>query len=108
MQSRSDPTVARGAAMNADGASVAIAALSWISADGEMVNRFCALTGIEPGQMRQAADEPGFLAGVLEFILAHEPTLMRFCEDNRLDPGSVARAHGQLSGGPAPGPGDFA
>jgi len=107
MQSRSDPQAARGAAMNADGASIAIAALSWISADGEMISRFCALTGIEPGQMRLAADEPGFLAGVLEFLLAHEPTLMRFCDDNRIDPAAVQRAHAELSGGAVPGPGDF-
>lgn len=107
MQRQSDPKAAHGAAMNADGSSIAIAALSWISADGEMISRFCALTGIEPGQMRQAASEPGFLAGVLEFLLAHEPTLMRFCDDNGIEPATVQRAHAELAGGAVPGPGDF-
>lgn len=97
---RSDP-------MNADAQSVAIAALSWIAADGEMMSRFCALSGIEPAQIRQAATEPGFLAGVLDFILAHEPTLMRFCDDNGLDPMIVQKAGQRLSGGAVPGPGDF-
>ena len=107
MQSQSDHKAARDAAMNADGSSIAIAALSWISADGEMISRFCALSGIEPGQMRQAADEPGFLAGVLDFVLAHEPTLIRFCDDNAIEPAAVQRAHAELSGGAVPGPGDF-
>ncbi|MEM1378573.1 MAG: DUF3572 domain-containing protein, partial [Pseudomonadota bacterium] len=66
--------------------SIAIAALSWIAADGEQISRFMALTGVEPDQIRAAAQEPGFLAGVLEFLLAHEPTLMRFCDENELSP----------------------
>lgn len=92
--------------MNADAPSIAIAALSWLSADGEMMSRFCALTGIEPDHIRLAAAEPGFLAGVLDFVLTHEPTLMRFCEDNGLDPAVVQRAGLELSGGGVPGPGD--
>ncbi|MEN0000191.1 MAG: DUF3572 domain-containing protein [Pseudomonadota bacterium] len=86
---------------------IAISALSWIAADGEQISRFIALTGIEPDQMRAAASQPGFLAGVLGFLLEHEPTLMRFCEENDLSPTSVQAAYRQLSGAPPPGPGDF-
>ena len=93
--------------MNADAESIAIAALSWIADDGAMTNRFAALSGIEPADMRSAATEPGFLAGVLAFVLAHEPTLLRFCDENGLDPALVARAGQTLSGGVVPGPGDF-
>lgn len=108
MRSANDGTNGTARQMNADGASIAIAALSWLSADGGMTNRFCALTGIAPDRIRQAADEPGFLAGVLDFVLAHEPTLMRFCADNGLDPAAVQRAGAALAGGAVPGPGDFA
>ena len=94
--------------MRADPESIAIAALSWIAADGELINRFAALSGIEPTDMRAAATEPGFLAGVLAFILAHEPTLMRFCDENDLRPEDVAQAGETLAGGAAPGPGDVA
>jgi len=107
MTKRQVPATGDDGAMNADAPSVAIAALSWIAADGEMMNRFCALSGIEPAQIRQAATEPGFLAGVLDFVLAHEPTLMRFCDDNALDPALVQAAAMRLSGGAVPGPGDF-
>lgn len=101
------PETGDNAAMNADAPSVAIAALSWIAADGEMMSRFCALSGIEPAQIRHAATEPGFLAGVLDFLLADEPTLLRFCDENGLDPMLVQKAGQRLSGGAVPGPGDF-
>jgi len=91
---------------NTDAAqNIAIAALGWIASDGEMINRFMGLTGIEAGEMRNAAREPGFLAGVLEFLLAHEPTLMRFCDDNNVDPASIRHACTRLSGGPPYDPG---
>ncbi len=92
--------------MNGDAASLAIAALSWIAADGEQMSRFMALTGIEPAHIRGAAGEPGFLAGVLDFLLSHEPTLLRFCDDNDVAPATIARASLTL-GGAVPGPGDF-
>ncbi|MEO1747216.1 MAG: DUF3572 domain-containing protein [Pseudomonadota bacterium] len=86
---------------------IATSALSWIASDGEQISRFMALTGIEPNQIRAAASEPGFLAGVLEFLLGHEPTLMRFCDDNDLSPTLVQKAYHRLAGAPPPGPGDF-
>lgn len=107
MTKRQAPATSNKGAMNADAPSIAIAALSWIAADGAMMSRFCALSGIEPNQIRQAANEAGFLAGVMDFILAHEPTLMRFCADNDLEPGIVQEAALRLAGGAVPGPGDF-
>ncbi|MEO0544234.1 MAG: DUF3572 domain-containing protein [Pseudomonadota bacterium] len=83
------------------------AALSWIAADGEQISRFMALTGIEPDQIRAAASQPGFLSGVLEFLMGHEPTLLRFCEENDIAPQHVQMAYKRLSGAPVPGPGDF-
>ncbi|MCR4268586.1 DUF3572 domain-containing protein [Nitratireductor sp. ZSWI3] len=78
---------------------IAIAALSFIAADPELLPRFLALTGIEAGQIREAAAEPGFLAGVLGFVLAHEPTLLRFSEASGIAPASVAAAPAALPQG---------
>ena len=78
---------------------VAIAALGWIAGKDEMLSRFLALTGIEASQIRQAAGEPGFLAGVLDFLLAHEPSLMAFCNETGTDPETVQRARERLGGG---------
>lgn len=71
---------------------VAVAALGFIAADPALLPRFLALSGIEACQIRQAAREPGFLAGVLQFIHAHEPTLAAFCEATGTRPAQVAAA----------------
>lgn len=80
--------------------SVAVAALGWIAGNEDMLNRFLALTGIGAEQIRQAAAEPGFLAGVLDFLLAHEPSLMAFCNETETDPEVVQRAREELLGNP--------
>lgn len=93
--------------MNADHESIAIGALSWLASDGELMTRFLALTGVEPDQIRAVASEPGFLAAILDFLLAHEPTLDRFCSDNDIDPKHVARARRTFGDLTVPGPGDY-
>ncbi|MGD9912833.1 MAG: DUF3572 domain-containing protein [Rhizobiaceae bacterium] len=77
----------------ADGEAMAITALGFVAADPALLPRFLAITGIEAQQIRQAAREPGFLAGVLDFVLAHEPTLLAFAETtgNRADAVMAAR-----------------
>lgn len=71
---------------------VAIAALGFIAADAALLPRFLAITGIEAQAIRHAAREPGFLAGVLQFIAAHEPTLLAFAENAGIQPASVLAA----------------
>lgn len=76
--------------------SIAIQGLSFIASDPDLLPRFLALTGIEANHIRQAALEPGFLAGVLQFILTHEPTLLAFSEATGIAPGKIAAAHKAL------------
>ena len=71
---------------------IAIQALGFVASDPNLLPRFLALTGIEPSAIRQAAGQPGFLAGVLDFILAHEPTLMQFSEASGVAAESVLLA----------------
>lgn len=78
---------------------LAIRALGFVAADPELLGRFLALTGIEPAAVREAAREPGFLAGVLQFVLAHEPTLLAFAQDASVRPEAVAAALHALPGG---------
>ena len=79
--------------INADGAEqIAIRGLAFIAGDPELLRRFLAITGIEAGNIRASAREPGFLAGVLQFILAHEPTARRFAEETGTDPAAVMAA----------------
>ena len=78
--------------MREEAEALAIRALGFVAGDPELLPLFLAITGIEAGSIREAAREPGFLAGVLHFILAHEPTLLRFCGEAGAAPGSVGRA----------------
>ena len=77
---------------------VAVQILVWLTGQPELMSRFLALTGIEASAIRQAAAEPGFLAGVLGFIMAHEPTLMAFCEESGYTAERVAACHYKLAG----------
>ena len=71
---------------------IAAIALGFIAADPQLLPRFLALSGIEPSAIRAAAQEPGFLAGVLNFIAAHEPTLLAFAEHAAINPEAVLKA----------------
>ncbi|MCL7999446.1 DUF3572 domain-containing protein [Brucella sp. 21LCYQ03] len=78
---------------------LAVEALVWMAQDNELMPRFLALTGIEVSSIRSAAQEPGFLAGVLQFYLSHEPTLLRFCQETGRDPATIEKAAALLPGG---------
>ena len=87
---RNDPknvSVARDAAEQ-----TAVAVLGWLASEPDMLGRFLALSGLEAGQLREAVDDPDFLAGMLDFVMAHEPTLLEFCEASGTKPEAVAAA----------------
>lgn len=71
---------------------IAINALGFIASDPVLLNRFLAITGIEASDIRHAAAQPGFLAGVLQFIAAHEPTLIAFSEAASVPPADIGKA----------------
>ena len=71
---------------------IAVRALTFIASNDELLPRFLDLSGIKASEIRAAAATPGFLAGVLQFILAHEPTLMAFSDAMDIPPQRVAAA----------------
>jgi len=78
---------------------LAIAALSFIAAEPERLDRFLAVTGIGPQSIREAAREPQFLAGVLDHIAGDERLLMAFAAESEIDPSDVIPARDTLMGG---------
>ena len=77
---------------------LAIVALEFIASDTEELSRFLALTGIDPGSIRIAAEEPGFLAGVLAYISGNERTLMAFAAHASVAPEEIEKAKLVLAG----------
>ncbi len=75
-----------------DAEAIAVSGLIFVANDPILLPRFLAITGIESSAIREAAREPGFLAGVLQFILAHEPTLLAFSDQEGISPGAVGTA----------------
>jgi hypothetical protein len=75
---------------------VAIQALSFIAGDAERLGLFLAETGIGPETLRSAAKDPGFLIGVLDFLMRDEAMLNAFAESSHLEPKIVANARAAL------------
>ena len=79
---------------------LAIQALTFIAQDVERLGRFLAVTGIGPAEIRAASAEPGFLAGVLEYLAADDRLAGTFAAESGLDSADLARAHVALGGAP--------
>jgi hypothetical protein len=77
---------------------LAIGALGFIAADPEELSRFLALTGIDPGAIRAAAAETGFLGGVLAYVAGNERTLLAFAAQAGVAPEEIEKARIVLSG----------
>jgi hypothetical protein len=78
---------------------LAVQALTFLAEDAERLGRFLAMTGIAPEQIRDAAGEPGFLAGVLEYLSADERLLTDFAAEARIEPTDIGKAIAALGGG---------
>jgi len=78
---------------------LAIRALSFIAEEPERLGAFLAVTGLTSAGIREAARDPGFLAGVLDHMLADESLLLAFADSAGIDPAGVARARSALGGG---------
>jgi hypothetical protein len=84
----------------ADAENVAIQALSFLAADPARLGQFLAATGIGPADIRTAAREPRFLAGVLDHLADNESAMLAFAQETGHAPELIARARAALSGPP--------
>ena len=74
---------------------ISLQALGWLLSQDELRDVFMGSTGLGVDDLKEAAGEPSFLAGVMDFILSSDETVMAFCDALGLDyatPG-LARAH---------------
>jgi hypothetical protein len=77
---------------------LAIQALSFIAEEPERLNGLLNATGLTLDRLRESANAPDFLAGVLEHMLADESLLLAFADSAAIDPADVSRARIALGG----------
>jgi hypothetical protein len=76
---------------------VAIEVLGYIAGDPDRLNRFLALTGLNPDSLRNAAGEPNFLLGILDYIAAYDPLLQEFATQREIAPEIIVKARDLLA-----------
>ena len=77
---------------------IAFKALAFLAADAERLGRFLGSTGLGPEELRDKADDPELLAGVLDYLLSNEAMVIEFCRALEVPPGMIGQARGQLAG----------
>ena len=87
----------RGVGSGKDAETIGVEALSFLASNPEVLQRFLDVTGMEAGQLREAASKPSFFVGLLDFILAHEPTVLDFAAAAALDPTEIGMAREKLA-----------
>lgn len=78
---------------------IALQALGFLATDAERAQRLLDLTGLSPQELRASAADPSLLAGILDYLLSHEPLLLEFAESADLQPEDVVGARRNLPGG---------
>lgn len=59
---------------------MAVSALTFLAGEPEHLGRFLQLSGLAPGDLAQVANDRGFLAAVLGFVVSDEALLGVFCQ----------------------------
>ena len=76
---------------------IAIQGLTFLAADAERLDRFFGVTGLDVTTLRRAAESPGFMASVLDYLGSDEPLLRAFAQEHDYDPAEVDAARRHLS-----------
>ena len=76
---------------------MAIEALAWLAGDPTRLERFLALSGLGPQNLRRAAADPGFLGAILDYLAANESLLIEFSTYSKRAPEAIARAQARLA-----------
>lgn len=70
--------------------------LGWVLQDPERAERYLSLTGLDPDSLRAGLGDPTVLASALEFLINHEPDLLRAAEALAVIPEELVAAHKDL------------
>jgi len=81
---------------------VALEALAWLAGNNDLLPVFLGSTGTAAEDLRAGANDPAFLAGVLDFVLLDDAWVADFAAASGHPPGAVAAARQALPGGDLP------
>lgn len=81
---------------------LALQALGWIAADDAAFLAFQDATGADAAMIRDSADDPGFLGGVLDFLMQDDSRVTGFCDAQGLAYDAPMQARAALPGGADP------
>ncbi len=91
--------MARNARISAENArEIARDALLWLLQNEELLPVFLGSTGAGAEDMRAGAQDPDFLASVLDFLLMDDAWIVAFCSAAGLSPDAPLRARHALPG----------
>ncbi|AUH34135.1 DUF3572 domain-containing protein [Paracoccus tegillarcae] len=71
--------------------------LGFVAADQDMVQALLDVSGLEPGDLRQAVGRPEFAVFLLDFILLSDDRVLTFAQSQGIKPESVLYARDSLA-----------
>lgn len=81
---------------------IGLRALAWLAGDNELLPVFLGSTGTSPEDLGERADDPEFLAAVLDFLTMDDDWVTAFCTAEGLAPDQPMAARQALPGGALP------
>jgi hypothetical protein len=76
---------------------LALRALGFLAETPDGLARFLDQSGVTPAELRARADDPHFLGGLLDFLLADDAMAGRFCAAEAIEPQALHLARHRLS-----------
>lgn len=78
---------------------LALKALTWLVAQPDEMAVFLNASGISGDDLASLAVNPGFLGGLLDFVLEQDARVIAFCDSEGLDYTAPSEARAALPGG---------
>lgn len=78
---------------------IALRALAWLAGQEDLLPVFLGASGASALDLRERAEDPDFLASVLDFLVMDDAWVLAFCSAEGLQPGVPMQARAALPGG---------
>ena len=77
---------------------LAFETLGWLAGEPEDLQKFLNISGLDAAALRDAAGSPEMSVAILDYLLAHEELLLRFCDFADAKPKDLHLARHVLGG----------